>query len=125
MDADCVLNANIHFLYTYNTVFVTNNRNLKNIFNGFIMVEKGNPILKEMISYMLRIGTSIDNYYYNCIELYNLINKYIHIQHNIHDYRCSIGNICLLIDKIHYNRYSAYYKNINILTETNELYPYK
>jgi len=128
MDADCVLNSNIYFLYKYNMVFVTNNRSVNDIFNGFIMVEKGNIIMKEMISYMLRVGTSIeDDYYYNCKELYKVVNKYININHKIHDYKSSIGNVCLLIDKPHphNNRYYALYKNTNVLVETNNLYPYK
>jgi len=130
MDADCVLNSNIHFLYKYNMVFVTNNRSVKDIFNGFIMVEKGNIIMKEMISYMLRVGTSIeDDYYYNCKELYRVVNKYMNINHKINDYESSLenlGNMCLLIDKQQGDgRYSAFYKNTNVLVETNELYPYK
>lgn len=130
MDADCVLNSNIHFLYKYNMVFVTNNRSVKDIFNGFIMVEKGNIIMREMISYMLRVGTSIeDDYYYNCKELYRVVNKYMNINHKTNDYKSSfgnLGNMCLLIDKQQGDkRYSAFYKNTNVLVETNELYPYK
>jgi mannosyltransferase OCH1-like enzyme len=129
MDADCVLNSNINFLYNCNCnmVFVTNNRSIKNTFNGFIMVEKGNIIMKEMISYMLRVGTSIENdYYYNCKELYKVVNKYININNETYNYESSIGNVCLLIDKQQSDgRYSAFYKNKNVLVETNRLYPYK
>ena len=111
-------------------VFVTNNRSVKDIFNGFIMVEKGNIIMREMISYMLRVGTFIeDDYYYNCKELYKVVNKYMNINHKINDYKSSLGNLgnmCLLIDKQQGDgRYSAFYKNTNVLVETNELYPYK
>jgi hypothetical protein len=129
MDADCVLNTKIHFLYNCdcNMVFVTNNRSVKDIFNGFIMVEKGNIIMKEMISYMLRVGTSIeDDYYYNCKELYNVVNKYININNKIYKYKSSLGNVCLLIDEQQPDgRYNAFYKNKNVLVETNSLYPYK
>jgi hypothetical protein len=108
-------------------VFVTNNRSVKDIFNGFIMVEKGNIIMKEMISYMLRVGTSIeDDYYYNCKELYNVVNKYININNKIYKYKSSLGNVCLLIDEQQPDgRYNAFYKNKNVLVETNSLYPYK
>ena len=133
MDADCVLNSKIHFLYNYNMVFVTNNRSIEDMFNGFIMVKKGNIIMKEMISYMLRVGTSIeDDYYYNCKKLYRVVNKYININNKTYNYKSSIGKVCLLIDKPQrygrfklYKRYHAYYKNKNVLVETNDLYPYK
>jgi len=76
---------------------------------------------------MLRVGTSVeDDYYYNCKELYKVVNKYININNKINDYKSSIGNVCLLIDKPQGDgRYSAFYKNKNVLVESNNLYPYK
>ena len=131
MDADCVLNSKINFITKSNMCFVTNSSGVKNIFNGFIYVEQGNPIMKEMIDYMITTGVNTtgvnneDNYYYNCEELYRVINKYIDINHSINEYESLIGRIYLLIDKFCNGRYNAFYENTNILVETNSLYPYK
>jgi hypothetical protein len=62
--------------------------------------------------------------------LYRVVNKYMNINHKINDYKSSsfgkLVNMCLLIDNQQGDgRYSAFYKNTNVLVETNELYPYK
>ena len=125
MDADCVLLSKIDFLYEHTMVFTTNDRKDKDIFNGFIMVEKGNVVIKEMIDYMINVGNSLeDDYYYNCKELYTRLNKYIDIDISINDYNSTIGNVCLLVDKHIQGRYYAFYKNTNVLVEKKSFYPY-
>jgi mannosyltransferase OCH1-like enzyme len=125
MDADCELLSKIDFLYQHTMVFTTNDRKVKDIFNGFIMVEKGNIVIKEMIDYMINVWNSLeDDYYYNCKELYTRLNKYIDIDISINDYNSQIGNVCLLVDKCIEGRYYAFYKDTNVLVETNSFYPY-
>jgi hypothetical protein len=129
MDADCILKSDISILLNNDAVFVTNDRQVQNIFNGFIMTIPKNPILKEIIDYMINVNTSFENdYYYNCQKLYNIINKYIDINHINHNYIFNLNGlnrICILIDKEISGRYYVYYNNMTILVETNELYPYK
>jgi hypothetical protein len=142
MDADCVLINDIEFIFNYDLLFVTNNRGIKDIFNGFLMTPPQNPIYREMLDYMLQIGNSFNNdYYFNCKFLYKVVNKYININLNKHIYECSINNATyktlLLIDKFHNKinidnnnwiekeRYVPCYNNIQILIECNKYYPYK
>tara|TARA_B110000858_G_C17751643_1_gene449984 strand:+ start:1148 stop:1369 length:222 start_codon:yes stop_codon:yes gene_type:complete len=49
MDADSVLLNDIDFIFDYDLLFVTNNRGVKDIFNGFIMTPPKCPIYKLMI----------------------------------------------------------------------------
>ena len=130
MDADCVLKSDINPLLNNHAVFVTNNRDEKDIFNGFIMTFPKNKIIKEILDFMFRVKTSIeDDYYYNCKELYTIVNRYIDFRQR-HDYITNkLGfynaKICILIDKqLIDGRYYPFYNEIPILVETNELYPY-
>jgi hypothetical protein len=84
MDVDCILMKNIQCLLDTDCFFVSNNRGNKDIFNGFLGTYKHNPIFLEIINYMLT--TQDNDYFFNCKELYNIVNKYITIQHNIYDY---------------------------------------
>ena len=140
MDADCILLNDIDFMISkYQMVFVTNNRGLKNIFNGFLMTVPKNPIFKKIIKFMLKTGTQFNDYYFNCNKLYTIIDKYININLSQHIYNKKIKNIdyniLLLIDKRttiininekwnEYNKYCAFYNNTKILIECNSFYPY-
>lgn len=142
MDADCVLINDIEFIFNYDLLFVTNNRGVEDIFNGFLITQPENPIYREILDHMLKIGNNFNNdYYFNCKFLYKIVNKYININLNKHIYECIINNVTyktlLLIDKfqdtinidnnnwIENNRYVPYYNNIQILIECNKYYPYK
>lgn len=146
MDADSVLLDNIEFIISdFDMMFVTNNRGEKDIFNGFLMTPPKNPIFKEMIDYLIRIGNNFnDDYYFNCKYLYNVINKHTLIDLNEQVYKVKIEdneyNMLLLIDElvpeikidrndedtwIEKNKYCAYYKKNVILMENNSFYPYK
>ena len=134
MDADCVLKNDItEIIKDNNCFFVTNNRNINDIFNGFLGTFPKNPIYKEIIDYMLKVGASLANkkYYYNCIELYTIVNKYIKINVYQYDYITDAlgfknGKICVLIDRdININDYVAFYKDTPILIECSQFYPYK
>ena len=122
MDADCILYKNIDFLKNRNSVFVTNNRGAKDFFNGFIMTVPKNPILKTMIDYLLKVDTTLENdYYFNCKELYNIVSNVLKIRHfDRNDY----GRITILIDKQINGKFYPFYKNIPILVENNDKYPY-
>lgn len=123
MDVDCILYKNIDFLKNRHSVFVTNNRGARDIFNGFIMTVPKNIILKKIIDYMIKVDTRLeDDYYFNCNELYNIITTVLKVkQLNMHDY----GNVTILIDKKINEGYYPYYKNIPILVENNPQYPYQ
>lgn len=91
MDADCVLKNSIELLLkTSNCIFVTNNRGKKDIFNGFIATFPKNPILKDMIDYMLKIKNSFNSYYFNCIKLYYVMSNYVNIKKNCFEYTFAI-----------------------------------
>jgi len=122
MDADCILYKNIDFLKNRNSVFVTNNRGAKDFFNGFIMTVPKNPIFKTMIDYLLKVDTTLENdYYFNCKELYNIVSNVLKIRHfDRNDY----GRITILIDKQINGKFYPFYKNIPILVENNDKYPY-
>jgi len=142
MDADCLLLHDIDFIFDYDLLFVTNNRGVKDIFNGFIMAPPKCHIYKLMIDYMLKIGNNFnDDYYFNCKFLYQLVSKYIKIdsQNNI---SCVINNYnyktLLMVDKyeseiiidskndwIEKNVYIPYYDKKPILLECNKYYPYE
>jgi len=78
MDADCILLDNIdNLLENCNCFFTSNNREVKDIFNGFLGTFPKNPIYREIIDYMIKKKNNFNDYYYNCKELYNIINKYI------------------------------------------------
>lgn len=123
MDSDSILYHNIDFLRNRHSVFVTNDRGMRDIFNGFIMTVPKNPIFKKMIDYLISVDTSLeDDYYFNCKELYNIITTVLKVkQLNMYDY----GNVTILIDKKINERYYPFYKNIPILVENNSQYPYK
>lgn len=124
MDADCILKNNIDFLLDRHSVFVTNNRGAQDIFNGFIMSVPKNPVIKNIIDYMLRVDTSVQNdYYFNCKELYTCVSKYLKIS-NLSEHH-NYGNITILIDRELNGRFYPYYKDKQILVESNSLYPYK
>ena len=140
MDADCVLLNDISFMFEHDLLFVTNNRGIKNIFNGFLMTPPKNPIFKEIINKMLIVGNNFNNdYYFNCSLLYRIVNKYINKADN--DFVINIEDktykTLILLDMnvfkvslvknqwYEYNRFCACYKNIPILIEENKYYPYK
>lgn len=79
MDVDCVLLDNIDdLLENCNCFFTSNNRGVKDIFNGFLGTFPKNPIYKEIIDFMIKKKNNFNNdYFYNCKELYNIIDKYI------------------------------------------------
>jgi len=123
MDADCILYKNIDFLKNRHSVFVTNNRGAKDFFNGFIMTVPKNPILKLIIEYLLEVDTKLEeDYYFNCKELYNITTKFLKIkQVDRNDY----GKITLLIDREIKGKFYPFYKNIPMLVEINDKYPYE
>ena len=123
MDADCILQRSIDFLKDRHSVFVTNNRGAKDFYNGFIMSVPKNPILKEMIDYLLEVDTRFENdYYFNCKELYNIVSRFLKVKSFV---RNDYGRVTILIDKEINGRFYPFYKNIPILVETNIDYPYK
>lgn len=115
MDADCVLLSKIpdELILENDAVFVTNNRGVKNIFNGFIMIKPRHPIMRAMIDYMMSPeGIRHQKYYFfNCEYLY----------------RAVMGHKCtILVDRrFGDGRFYIVYKNMPLLVESNELYPYK
>lgn len=126
MDADCILTNSIErndFL-NKEAVFVTNDRGVRDIFNGFIMTVPKNPIIKKIIDYMVTVGTTLEHdYYFNCKELYNIVSKYLKTYNlNRHsDYK----NIIILVDKELTNgMFYPFYKEVPILLEHTPLYPY-
>ena len=128
LDADCLLLNNINNLIENNNcIFITNNRGVRDIFNGFLATYPKNPIFKEIIDFMIKKGTSIENdYYFNCKELYEILNKYINIKINKNDYIYNNTKICLLFDKkLNDNYFYAFLNNQKILIENNPYYPYK
>ena len=136
MDADAVLEDDLDELISNNNcIFVTNNRNIKNCFNGFIATFPKNPLMKEMVDYMLEVGTTIqDQYYFNCEKLYTVLEKHIG-SINLKKYNYISKSlikdfdtkIALLIDERHNHdkRFHAHFNEKSILVETNSLYPYK
>jgi hypothetical protein len=127
MDADCILKSNIDKLLDNTAVFVTNNRNVDDIFNGFIITIPRNPIIKDIINYMMHVGSSVqDDYYYNCKELYHIVNRYIPLRPLKHINNCSLGKITMLIDQpMEDGRYYPMFYGQPILVETNNGYPYR
>jgi hypothetical protein len=105
LDADCILLSDIDTLVNnHNMIFVTNDRGVRDIFNGFLATYPRNPIFKEMIDYMLHMGNNFnDDYYYNCKHLYQVVDRYININLQQQRYISNISGInykiCLLIDK--------------------------
>jgi glycosyltransferase involved in cell wall biosynthesis len=130
MDADCVLSTDISILMNNDAVFVTNNRGVKDIFNGFIITIEKNPIIKNIIDFMVKVKTDLEyDYYYNCKELYNIINNYIELSLGKHNYQINKlgvnGKMCILFDKqLNDGRFYPFYNEIPLLSETNSLYPY-
>jgi Glycosyltransferase sugar-binding region containing DXD motif len=133
MDADCVLLGSIAPLLRYDVVHVINNRGAKDIFNGFIMTSPGNEVIKEIIEYMVKVGTmQEDDYYFNCKELYSILERYINISQTQRTYESSkLGRMCLLVDEQMEcdGRFHVFYVDDNgakmhILVETNDQYPY-
>ena len=112
LDADCVLLSSLHSLMNYGCFFVTNDRGEKNIFNGFFGTRPKNPILKEMIDFMVNTGTKFKDYYYNCIHLYKVIKK-------------AKVQVKILYDTKINNRFYVKHDGKLLLVESNALYPYK
>ena len=137
LDADSVLINNINLLDDFDMVFVTNNRGVKDIFNGFLKTAPGNPIFLNIINYMCKVGNNFNNdYYFNCKRLYSIVNSYVPINLNQQSYKIKNKSLCLLIDsklnylKIsddweEYGRFGAFYNNILLFIECNKYYPYK
>ena len=124
MDADCILCENIHCLLKSDMFFVTNTRGKMDIFNGFIGTYPNNPFFLEIINFMLTADSS--NYYFNCIELYKIINSYIHINSSTQEYTYNDRSVYLLFDtKQKDNRFYCYFHDKCLLVETNPFYPYK
>jgi len=121
MDADCILINKFDFLNRH-SVFVTNDRGEKNIFNGFMMTSPKNPIFKKIIEFMVKVDTSLEHdYYFNCKELYNIVCFFLKTDKlNKHNY----GNVTILIDKHVKGGFYPFYNNIPILLEENDNYPY-
>ena len=130
MDADCVLLNPIQALVdSYQCFFVANTRGVQNIFNGFLGTAPGNPILAEVIEYMLRIGNDFDDYYFNCNALYAIVRRHVPIEIGQYDYPVDADHVgervAILWDTAGDDgRYYAYHRGTPILVETNEHYPY-
>ena len=89
-----------------------------------------NPIIKNIIDFMVKVKTDLEyDYYYNCKELYNIINNYIELSLGKHNYQINKlgfnGKMCILFDKqLNDGRFYPFYNEIPLLSETNSLYPY-
>ena len=85
---------------------------------------------------MCYIGNNFNNdYYFNCKQLYFILNSYVPINLNQHFYKINDKSICLLFDmKLtylqirdnweEYNKFGAFYNNILLFIECNKYYPY-
>ena len=123
MDVDCILMQNINCLLGSDCFFVSNNRGSNDIFNGFLGTYPKNPFYLEIINYM--IITEKTDYFFNCKELYKIINKYISIEQNKYDYEINERKISILWDiQKQDNRFYPYYYDKCMLVETNPFYPY-
>lgn len=123
MDVDCILMENLNCLLECDCFFVSNNRGDTNIFNGFLGTYPNNPIYLEIINYM--VVSSVSHYFFNCIELYNILNNYITIQINKYEYTFNERRISILWDTCKKdNRFYPYFYDKCILVETNPFYPY-
>jgi hypothetical protein len=124
MDADCILMENIECLLKSDMFCVTNTRGKMDIFNGFIGTYPNNPIFLEIINFMLTADSS--NYYFNCIELYKIVNSYIDINSITQEYKLNDKSVYLLFDtKQKDNRFYCYLYDKCLLVETNPFYPYR
>ena len=77
MDADCVLVNDLKLILNYDLLFVTNNRGIKNIFNGLLMDSAKTPYISRNIvlsNYILE-PILITSIFFNCKMLYNIVNK--------------------------------------------------
>lgn len=136
LDADCVLINKLDLLDHFDMIFVTNNRGVQNIFNGFLKTPPNNPIFRSIINNMCLVGNNFNNdYYFNCSMLYTILNKNININLNQQVYKINNKSLCLLIDSqipylmlnndwIERGRFGAFYNNILFFIETNKYYPY-
>ena len=119
MDADCVLLNDLpETLFEKEAVFCTNNRGVKDIFNGFFMITPNHPILRTMINYMMHTSTipKQTSYYFNCQELYRVVRSH----------RISGGDIKILFDKqFPDGLFYVLHDDKCLLVEQNALYPYK
>jgi hypothetical protein len=123
MDVDCILMDDIKCLLDSDCFFVSNTRGNTDIFNGFLGTYPNNPLYLEIIQYML--GTDNTEYFFNCKELYTIINKYVCITQNVFDYTWNTKKISILWDiQKQDSRFYPYYYNKCILVETNPFYPY-
>ena len=123
MDADCILLAPLAQLVdNSDCFFVSNDRDIRNIFNGFLGTYPGNPIYREIIDFMVRTGNDFDgDYYYNCQELYRIVNRHVPIAIGRFDY----PGVTFLWDSCGEDGwYYAFYKSTKLLVETNPHYPY-
>lgn len=132
MDADCVLKSDLTPLMQYDSVYVTNNRGVENVFNGFIVIGAHNPVMKDMVQFMKESGKDAQqDYYYNCKHLYTVLNRHVPFTPGQRIYESpETGRMCLLIDrKLSDGRYHVFYEagdgeEVEVLVETNGLYPY-
>ena len=123
MDVDCILMENISCLLDSDCFFVSNNRGNNDIFNGFLGTYPKNPIYLEIINFMLT--TNRTDYFFNCIELYSIINKCISITQNQYEYIYNERKISILWDiQKQDTRFYPYFYDKCILVETNPFYPY-
>ena len=124
MDADCILMDNFTCLLQSNCFFVCNDRGIKNIFNGFLGTYPKNPIYMKIINFLLNTQI-VEDYYFNCKELYNIITEYVPITINVYEYTYNSINIYILWDTLkHDHRFYPYFHDKCILVETNPFYPY-
>lgn len=151
MDADAVLLSDVfEFVDKNDMIFVTNNRGVLDIYNGFLATYPKNPIFKRMIDFMLSVGTDFNNDNdFNRKYLYQVVDEYIHINMSNNtikqDYTIQIEavplKVCLFVDMrfnevvvnagwVEHNRYCPVYYHVDtnriqlILTESNHYYPY-
>ena len=132
MDADCVLKSDLTPLMQFDSVYVTNNRGVEDVFNGFIAIGAHNPVMKDMVQFMMEAGKEAErDYYYNCKHLYRVLNRHTPFTRGQRIYESpETGRMCLLTDrKLSDGRYHVFYEagdgeEVEILVETNALYPY-
>ena len=102
MDADCILLNNIESLINNcSSFYVSNNRGVKDIFNGFLGTYPKNPIYKKIIDFMVQEGVNIKDYYYNCKQLYKIVseNYLLMINKNYYDDTIFYGiNSIMMVD---------------------------
>ncbi len=125
MDADSILMSSIEPLLTCDFFFVSNNREEHNIFNGFLGTCPQNPIYYEIIQFLLETGPIV-KYYFNCKQLYTIINKLCPLNIDTYNYTINDKKMYILWDKLHGDyRFYPYFNNVAILVETNPYYPYR